>query len=113
MDVEASNPRDVERLLAKPPDRWMGKPGVTVHVDAPRSITRADVIVDPPLDAWRVDGDGYTLTEPPAPIADRIAREGRKSPVLEALGEWCSDTLRALEAQEPAHPDRSEIDLDR
>jgi hypothetical protein len=62
VSVESVGLREVWRLTKRPPERWKNKPGITIHTEGLRTTNIGDVIVDPTLDAWRVDEDVFELT---------------------------------------------------
>jgi hypothetical protein len=93
VNVESTNVRDVAELTKQPPERWKDRPDVAVLVDNPRSTELGDVIVDPTCGAWEVRDDGYFVVEPPAIVAERMAREGIVPEYVQVLKEWTKDAL--------------------
>jgi hypothetical protein len=105
-DVESTNVRDVHRLTRRPPERWLNHPAVTVHVENPRSTKLGDVIVDPTCGAWEVQKDGYLAVEPPAPVKERMEREGIVPQHISLLREWLEGMKKALAEHEANSKER-------
>jgi hypothetical protein len=112
VDVEGTNPWDVVKLMQKHPQWWRDSRVVSVYVDTPRAMRIGDVFVDPVLEAWEVEEDGFRLTDRPAPVAEYVAREGIKSPSLEMLKDWVRGCLDAIEGQDRDVPGHPEFDIE-
>jgi hypothetical protein len=110
VDVESVNEFEVDRLTRRPPAKWKDNPAVKLHIDNPRSTRLGDVIVDPTCGAWEVQKDGYLAVQPPAPVAERMEREGIVPQHIQLLKEWTEDMLAAIEAQERTVADQKPSD---
>src|SRR5262249_1742442 len=106
--VESVDVRDVWRLTRRSPEAWRNQPGVTIHTHELRATKVGDLIVDPGLDAWRVDEDVFEFTTPPQPVAASMARHGMESPTLGDIRRWARDYLRAIDP--PTHGNCGESD---
>jgi hypothetical protein len=95
VNIESTNVRAVDELTKQPSEHWNDRPDVAVLVDNPRSTELGDVIVDPTCGAWEVREDGYYIVNPPATIAERIAREGIEPEQMQLLQAWIKDVLEA------------------
>jgi hypothetical protein len=100
LDVESVDVRDVDRLTKKPPEKWKDHPAVTLRIENPRATREGDVIVDPTCGAWEVQRHAYVVVEPPAPIKERIEREGITPLYLSLLQGWLRHLRGAAEKAE-------------
>jgi hypothetical protein len=92
-DVESVAVHKVYELTRRRPELWKHKPGVTLHTDHPRTTRNGDVIVDPTCGAWKVERDGFLAVAPPAPVKERMEREGIVPQHLQLLKEWTTHML--------------------
>jgi hypothetical protein len=117
LDVESVGVREVWRLTKRPPDRWKDRPDVKVFTDTALRTRLGDVIVDPTCGAWEVQKDCFQVVEPPAPVRERMERDGIVPEYMQLLRGWTEDALARIDAHEkqydPAASTRSANDNER
>ena len=97
VSVESVATHKVYQMTRKRPELWKNKPGVQLHIDHPRTTRNGDVIVDPTCGAWKVERDGFLAVEPPAPVKERMEREGIVPQYIQLLKEWTGTCWRSWE----------------
>ena len=99
-DVESVAVHKIEELTQR--SGWENDPSVTFHGDDRRPLRLGDVVVDPTCGAWEIQEDGYLAVKPPAPVRERMEREGIVPEHIQLLREWTGSMLEAAGDAEKA-----------